>query len=244
MRGNKRHGLLQSSAGLPSYNLRITDSEASGNGFFGFSFSEELNFFCKRGIGTNGIFTKGNTLKNNGAGGKRFGTYDNVGIIQNVTCDDDVIDNQGFGVLVQTNADADAAVARMSINSAIIGNPTGIGIGLLVNDSVKWNALKVSGNPTQKHEECRHPSSKGNRLMPRATLTASLRALEVIRDDGTKRLLDAGMVTTAAAHKAIIDNAIRAALDLALAIKAAAEGDMAPAWEAIDAFALNQIEVR
>jgi hypothetical protein len=80
--------------------------------------------------------------------------------------------------------------------------------------------------------------------MPRATLTASLRALEVIRDDGTKRLLDAGMVTTAAAHKAIIDNAIHAALDLALAIKAAAEGDMAPAWEAIDAFALNQIEVR
>jgi hypothetical protein len=80
--------------------------------------------------------------------------------------------------------------------------------------------------------------------MPRATLTASLRALEVIRDDGTKRLLDAGMVTTAVAHKAIIDNAIRAALDLALAIKAAAEGDMAPAWEAIDAFALNQIEVR
>jgi hypothetical protein len=80
--------------------------------------------------------------------------------------------------------------------------------------------------------------------MARATLTASLRALEVIRDDGAKRLLDVGMVTTAAAHTAIIDNAIRAALDLALAIKAAAEGDMAPAWDAIDAFALNQIEIR
>ena len=49
--------------------------------------------------------------------------------------------------------------------------------------------------------------------MARATLTASLRALEVIRDDGAKRLLDAGMVTTAAAHTAIIDNAIRAALN-------------------------------
>jgi hypothetical protein len=80
--------------------------------------------------------------------------------------------------------------------------------------------------------------------MARATLTASLRALEVIRDDGAKRLLDVGMVTTAAAHTAIIDNAIRAALDLALAIKAAAEGDMAPAWDAIDAFALNQIDIR
>jgi hypothetical protein len=80
--------------------------------------------------------------------------------------------------------------------------------------------------------------------MPRATLTASLRALEIIRDDGAKRLLDAGMVTTAAAHTAIIDNAIRAALDLALAIKSAASGDMAPAWEAIDTLALDQIEVK
>jgi len=79
--------------------------------------------------------------------------------------------------------------------------------------------------------------------MQRATLTASLRALEIIRDDGAKRLLDAGMVTTAAAHKAIFDNAINAALDLALAVKAAASGDMAPAWDAIDVLALNQIEV-
>jgi len=79
--------------------------------------------------------------------------------------------------------------------------------------------------------------------MQRATLTASLRALEIIRDDGAKRLLDAGMITTAAAHKAIIDNAINAALDLALAVKAAASGDMAPAWDAIDVLALNQIEV-
>jgi hypothetical protein len=79
--------------------------------------------------------------------------------------------------------------------------------------------------------------------MPRATLTASLRALEVIRDDGAKRLLDSWMVTTAAAHNAIIDNAIRAALDLAFAIIAAADGDMAPAWAAIDALALHEIEV-
>ena len=80
--------------------------------------------------------------------------------------------------------------------------------------------------------------------MPRATLTASLRALEVVRDDGAKHLHDAGLVTTAMAHTAIIDNAIRAALDLAYAVKAAADGDMAPAWEAIDVLALSQIEVR
>ena len=80
--------------------------------------------------------------------------------------------------------------------------------------------------------------------MQRATLTASLRALEIIRDDGTKRLLDSGMITTAAAHKAIIDNAINAALDLAFAVKAAATGDMAPAWETIDQLSLDQIEVK
>ena len=80
--------------------------------------------------------------------------------------------------------------------------------------------------------------------MPRATLTASLRALEIVRDDGAKLLHESGMITTALAHTAIIDNAIRAALDLAYAVKAAAEGNMAPAWEAIDVLALSQIEVQ
>ena len=80
--------------------------------------------------------------------------------------------------------------------------------------------------------------------MPRATLAASLRALEVVSDDGAKHLHDAGLVTTAMAHTAIIDNAIRAALDLAYAVQVVADGDMAPAWEAIDVLALSQIEVR
>lgn len=80
--------------------------------------------------------------------------------------------------------------------------------------------------------------------MPRATLTASLRALEVIRDDGAKRLHDAGMITTALAHTAIIDNAILAALDLAVAVKTAAEGNPALAIEAVDVLGLDQIEVR
>lgn len=80
--------------------------------------------------------------------------------------------------------------------------------------------------------------------MARATLTASLRALELVRDDGAKHLHNAGMVTTALAHTAIINNAIRAALDLAYAVKGAAEGNMAPAWEAIDVLALSQIEVQ
>ncbi|MEG8051562.1 hypothetical protein QP178_17450 [Sphingomonas aurantiaca] len=80
--------------------------------------------------------------------------------------------------------------------------------------------------------------------MTRATLTSSLSALAIIRDDGAKRLHDAGMITTALAHTAIIDNAIRAALDLAYAVKAAAEGNMAPAWEGIGVLALSQIEVQ
>ncbi|PTQ61201.1 hypothetical protein C8J26_1526 [Sphingomonas aurantiaca] len=80
--------------------------------------------------------------------------------------------------------------------------------------------------------------------MPCATLTARLRALEVVRDDGAKHLHDAGLVTTAMAHTAIIDNAIRAALDLAYAVQAAADSDVAPAWEAIDVLALSQIEVQ
>ena len=79
--------------------------------------------------------------------------------------------------------------------------------------------------------------------MARATLTASLRALERVRDDGAKLLHESGMITTALAHTAIIGNAIRASLDLAYTVKAA-ECNMAPAWEAIDVLALSQIEVQ
>jgi hypothetical protein len=80
--------------------------------------------------------------------------------------------------------------------------------------------------------------------MQRATLSASLRALEVVRDGGAEVLRAAGESASAAGHTSIIDNAIRATLDLAHAVKAAAAGDMAPAWEAIDLLALDQIEVK
>lgn len=80
--------------------------------------------------------------------------------------------------------------------------------------------------------------------MQRATLTASLRALELIRDDGAERLIEARMFSTAAAHTAIIDNAVRCTLDLAFAVKAAAAGDAGPARLAVAELSIDQIEVR
>lgn len=71
-----------------------------------------------------------------------------------------------------------------------------------------------------------------------------IHAARCIRNGEAKRLLDAATITTAVAHKAIIDNAINTALDLVLAIKAAASCDMAPARKVIDLFALDQIEVK
>lgn len=147
---NKRHGVLQSSAGLRSDILRFSDFEAIGNGAWGLSFTEEGNVWSRPGVGTNGIFTKGGTIKNNGGrgsgGGVRVGTYDGAGFILNVQLDDDVLDNTGYGVLVQTNAEVDHRVVRVEINSAIIGNTVGLGLGATLDDTVKWNACKIAGN--------------------------------------------------------------------------------------------------
>ncbi len=79
--------------------------------------------------------------------------------------------------------------------------------------------------------------------MTRATLTASLRALEVIRDDDARRLLEAGKPMAAAASIAIIDNAIRATLDLAAAVTAALDGDLAPARQISADVALDSMGI-
>lgn len=76
-----------------------------------------------------------------------------------------------------------------------------------------------------------------------ATLTQSLRALEVVRDGDTRR--SASLTPReAAARAAIVDNAIAATLKLAAAVKAAAAGDPAPAVAACAALCLDELEVR
>ncbi|MGW8136883.1 hypothetical protein ACWGNZ_14885 [Sphingomonas zeae] len=76
-----------------------------------------------------------------------------------------------------------------------------------------------------------------------ATLTQSLRALEVVRDADVRRADPAGY-QEAIARALILDNAISAPLQLAAAVKAAAAGDTAPAIAAVAALRLDQLEVR
>lgn len=80
--------------------------------------------------------------------------------------------------------------------------------------------------------------------MTRATLTMSLRALEVIRDGDARMLLQADKPASAVAHTAIIDNAIGAALALAVAVKAAAAGDPDAARQAVRDLGLDEVEVK
>ena len=80
--------------------------------------------------------------------------------------------------------------------------------------------------------------------MTRATLTASLRALEIIRDGDAQLLLEAAKPMSAAAHTAIIDNVIGLTLHLAHAVKAAAAGDQDAARQAVRDFHLDEVEIR
>jgi hypothetical protein len=76
-----------------------------------------------------------------------------------------------------------------------------------------------------------------------ATLTQSLRALEVVRDADVRRA-DPAHYREAMARALIVDNAITATLQLAAAVKAAAAGDTAPAVAAVTALRLDQLEMR
>ena len=80
--------------------------------------------------------------------------------------------------------------------------------------------------------------------MPPVTFTMSLRALEVIRDGDARALLAADKPMSAAAHTAIIDNAIAVTLRLAHAVKAAAAGDIDAARLTILDLRLDELEVR
>ncbi|USU13217.1 hypothetical protein NF701_05100 [Sphingomonadaceae bacterium OTU29THOMA1] len=81
-------------------------------------------------------------------------------------------------------------------------------------------------------------------MLPGVTLTMSLRALEVIRDGDARVLLAADKPASAAAHTAIIDNAIDATLTLAAAVKAAAAGDQEAARRVAEDLRLDELEVR
>ena len=76
-----------------------------------------------------------------------------------------------------------------------------------------------------------------------ATLTQSLRALEVVRDGDVRR---AAPLTLREAHAcaAITTHAIDVTLQLAAAVKAAAAGDPAPALAAAAALRLDEVEVQ
>lgn len=76
-----------------------------------------------------------------------------------------------------------------------------------------------------------------------ATLTQSLRALEVVRD-GDVRRAEPARYREAAARALIFDNAITVTLQLAAAVKAAAAGDTAPALAAVAVLRLDEVEVQ
>jgi hypothetical protein len=80
--------------------------------------------------------------------------------------------------------------------------------------------------------------------MSRATFTASFRALEIVRDDGAARLIEARMFSSAAAHIAIVDNAIDTARALVVAVMAAAAGDQDALSSVIADLRLDAVGIR
>lgn len=151
---NKQDGIFQTSAGLSSFDLRFSDNLIRNNGRWGISCTEEANFASIANVGTNGLLLTGNTIRNNGAGtfdskgGLRIGTYDNVGIMMQVTAAGGIIqDNFGYGVLIQTNDNPTSRTINVDVDISVTGNLLGgIAIGAKLDDTVRWNSSKSRGN--------------------------------------------------------------------------------------------------
>ncbi len=77
-----------------------------------------------------------------------------------------------------------------------------------------------------------------------ATLTQSLNALELVTDAAVAKLHAEGERVTAFAHQSIKENAVNATLRLAAAVRAALDGDLAPARDAMRDLRLDQLEIR
>ncbi|KQM58797.1 MULTISPECIES: right-handed parallel beta-helix repeat-containing protein [unclassified Sphingomonas] len=150
---NKQDGVFQTSAGLDSYDLSITDNIIRRNGRWGGTFTEEANFASQAGQGTRRITIKNNVVDGNGTGsfdskgGLRAGTYDGVGYQSDLSSSGNIVTrNIGYGWLVQTNDGASNKVTRLNIDDTMAGNMLGdIAIGAKLDATVRWNAAKVPG---------------------------------------------------------------------------------------------------
>ena len=77
-----------------------------------------------------------------------------------------------------------------------------------------------------------------------ATLTQSLNAMELVDDAAIAKLHGEGERVTAFAHQAIKENAVTFMLQLAAAVRAALDGDLAPARVVMRDMRLDQLEIR
>ncbi|MBB4617979.1 hypothetical protein [Sphingomonas abaci] len=76
----------------------------------------------------------------------------------------------------------------------------------------------------------------------RASLTASLNALELVSEGAAQAHRAAGKPDSAVALLVIAENITLIALEMAVALRAAVAGDLHPAHHAIDTLALTEIQ--
>lgn len=161
IRNNKENGIFMTAAGLDQFRISITNNKISLNGRFGLSLTAEADHVAEWGsAGTNAVTSTGNEYTENGGGdysttgGIRLGTFDGVGHIIGFSTSGDLIqDNIGYGMIVFTNDDPVNRTSRVSIDSVITGNSiAGLGLGSKIDDTIRYNATKIRGNPVKDIE--------------------------------------------------------------------------------------------
>ena len=149
---NKNSGFFLCNAGgkESSYNNKILKNKIYGNGVNGIWIIEQSNFSSSPNTGNKNVTIKNNSILNNSESGIRIGTYDNVGLIENVLIKrNNISNNLLYGIILQSTLKSASTTRNISIINNTISNNNLIGIfnsenveGTIIKNNILFNNKK------------------------------------------------------------------------------------------------------
>lgn len=138
----KFSGIFISSAGLQCANYTIANNLCHQNGGSGIMFVEQSNYGSVAGVGIDGITITGNVCNGNNIHGIVVGTYDNVGLLTEISITgNSCFSNTEYGIISQANALPNNVRVLTISGNTTSGNTSG---GIAVSPNAK--PASVSGN--------------------------------------------------------------------------------------------------
>jgi hypothetical protein len=148
---NRRSGIRCSTAGTAQLNNSIISNVCYSNSLDGIRIDEAIDISSVAGTGQTNISIIGNTCYGNTDVGLRLSVTDSTGFIKNALISNNIVTNNGYGILLQTQASnaTNAILQPLVIGNMVHSNThEGIGISAYTLSAVVTNNLCIgNGSP-------------------------------------------------------------------------------------------------